>query len=100
MHDEQTIRPPEMIDPTRPWLLREIDPLGNETFTVRVFFWAVKGPNYFGPFMSEGHALRFYNEAHAVVGEMTINLANLAQTIDDDFDDDDEVSSIELAGEA
>ena len=100
MNDEQTMRPPEMIDPSRPWLLREVDPLGNETFSIRVFFWAMRGPSYFGPFFSEAHAQRFYDEAPRVVGEMTVELANLAQTIDDDFDDDDEVSSIELTGEA
>ena len=54
MNDElATIRPPEIVDPSRPWLLREVDPVGKETFSVRVFFWAMRGPNYFGPFVSE-----------------------------------------------
>ena len=98
MNDEQTaIRSPEIVDPSRPWLLREVDPLGHETFSVRVFFWAMRGPNYFGPFVSEAQALRFYNAAHEIVGETVTELSNLALTID--FDED-AVSSHELAGEA
>ena len=26
MNDEQMVRPPEIVDPLRPWLLREVDP--------------------------------------------------------------------------
>ena len=61
----------------------------------------MRGPNYFGPFMSQAQALRFYDEAHTVIGETVVELGNLAQTIDEDDDfEEDAVSSHELAGEA
>ena len=77
-HDDPSTdaRPREDGDP--PWLLRERDGDGAETWTVRALFWAVTGPSYFGPFASRDEALDFYNQATDVMGNTVCELANMA----------------------
>ena len=66
-----------VTDPQPPWLLKEVDLYGQETWMVRALFWAVDGPRYFGPFYSRDEAEEFYRQAQDLMGETVCELMNL-----------------------